>query len=82
MRLGYDMSLSIRVKELLDEGTLNQIIAQVQEDLDGEWKSTSPSDSATRELIYHEIHALNRFSMRMQSIVNDLLMQEEKANVR
>ncbi len=60
MRLGYDITLNIRVKELLDDGTLGQIIAQVQDDLDGEWKATSPSDSATRELIYHEIHALNR----------------------
>lgn len=79
MRLGYDMSLSIRVKELLDEGTLNQIIAQVQEDLDGEWKNTLPSDSATRELIYHDIHALNRVNLRLQAIINDLVMQEERS---
>lgn len=78
MKVGYDVSLSERVKELLDEGTLTQIIALVQSDLDGEWKSTPPEASATRELIYHEIHALSRINVRLATIVNDLLMAERR----
>lgn len=76
MRLGYDISLSERVKELLDEGTLDQIMSQVITDLEGEWKTTLPQDSATRELIYHEIHALTRVNIRLKSLVNNLLMAE------
>lgn len=78
MRLGYDISLSERVKELLDEGTLDQICSQVIDDLDGEWKSTSPQDTATRESIYHQIHAMNRLQIKMKSLVNELLFAERR----
>lgn len=81
MRLGYDIYLCERVKELLDEGTLDQIIAQVQKDLDGEWKTTAPQDSTSRELIYHEIHALSRIQIRMNTLITELRMvQEERLN--
>lgn len=78
MKTGYDVTLSERVKELLDEGTLAQIIALVQSDLEEEWKSTPPEASASRELIYHELHALNRINIRMSTVVNDLLMAERR----
>lgn len=76
MRLGYDSSLSMRVKELLDEGTLDEIMDQVLEDLKEEL-ITSPSDATTtREALYHEIHALTRVRLRMQTVVNDLMLAE------
>lgn len=76
MRLGYDSSLSMRVKELLDEGTLEQIMDQVLEDLKEELIA-SPSDaSASREALYHEIHALTRVRLRMATVVSDLIMAE------
>ena len=78
MRLGYDISLSERVKELLDEGTLDKICSQVIADLEGEWKSTLPQDTATRESIYHEIHAMNRLQIKMKSVVNELLFAERR----
>lgn len=78
MRLGYDISLSERVKELLDEGTLDQICSQVIADLEGEWKATLPQDTATRESIYHEIHAMGRVQIRMKSVVNDILFAERR----
>ena len=78
MRLGYDISLSERVKELLDEGTLDQICSQVISDLEGEWKATLPQDTATRESIYHEIHAMGRVQIRMKSVVNDILFAERR----
>lgn len=76
MRLGYDSSLSMRVKELLDEGTLEQIMDQVLEDLKEELIA-SPSDAiASREALYHEIHALTRVRLRMATVVSDLIMAE------
>lgn len=78
MKAGYDITLSERVKELLDEGTLTQIIALVQSDLEGEWRSTPPEASSTRELIYHELHALNRLNIRLSTVVGDLLMAERR----
>lgn len=78
MRLGYDITLNERVKELLDEGTLDKIMSQVTADLEEEWKNTSPQDSATRESIYHELHALSRVNIRLKSLVNDLLMAERR----
>ncbi len=76
MRLGYDISLCERVKVLLDEGTLDQIMDQVIDDLEGEWKSTLPQDSTTRESIYHEIHAMGRLRIKMKTLVNELLFAE------
>jgi hypothetical protein len=78
MKVGYDIMLSQRIKELLDEGTLTQIIAQVQSDLEGEWLKTPPEASATRELIYHELHALNRINIKLATVVSDLLMAERR----
>jgi hypothetical protein len=76
MRLGYDISLSERVKELLDEGTLDKICSQVIVDLEGEWKATLPQDSVTRESLYHQIHAMTLLQTRMKALVNDLLFAE------
>lgn len=78
MKVGYDVTLSYRVKELLDEGTLTQIIAQVQSDLEGEWLHTPPEASDTRERIYHELHALNRVNIKLATVVSDLLMAERR----
>jgi len=78
MKVGYDIMLSQRVKELLDEGTLAQLIAQVQSDLEGEWIRTPPEASSTRELIYQELHALNRVNIKISTLVNDLLMAERR----
>lgn len=76
MRLGYDVQLSMRVKELLDEGTLRQIMDQVLDDLKAELVESAPEATALREQLYHEIHALNRVNLRLQTVVNDLVMAE------
>ncbi len=76
MRLGYDVQLSMRVKELLDEGTLQQIMDQVLDDLKAELVQSAPEAVALREQLYHEIHALNRVNLRLQTVVNDLVMAE------
>lgn len=76
MRLGYDVQLSQRVKELLDEGTLEQIMDQVLDDLKEELITSPSSATDTREALYHEIHALTRVRLRLSAVVNDLLMAE------
>lgn len=78
MRLGYEYSLSIRIKELLDEGTLDEILNQVTEDIKAELFQTAPHDSATREMLYHETIAMQKISLRLKSIVNDLYMAERR----
>lgn len=78
MRLGYDYSLSIRIKELLDEGTLSEILDQVTGEIKEELFQTAPPDSATRELLYHEIHAMQRLRLRLNSVINDLYVAERR----
>lgn len=76
MRLGYNISLSERIKELLDEGTLNQIMDQVVEDVKEELIQTAPHDTATREQLYNAVHALQRVRIRLAAIVQDILFAE------
>lgn len=76
MRLGYNISLSERIKELLDEGTLNQIMDQVVEDVKEELIQTAPHDTTTREQLYNEVHALQRVRIRLAAIVQDILFAE------
>lgn len=73
-KYGYSMYLSERVEELLRDGTLTEILKHIEADLNNEWKTTVPEDSKTRELIYHELHALNRLDLKLQAIVQNLSM--------
>ena len=74
MRVGYDLTLNERAKELLTDGTLTQIIAQIEMDLEGEWKHSL--DTEAREKVWHELHALHRVNLKLQAIVGELLLQE------
>lgn len=74
VKFGYSIYLSERVEELLRDGTLDEIIKAVEADLNTEWKQSSPEDSRSRELIYHELHALNRIQLKMSAIVDSLKM--------
>lgn len=73
-KIGYPVHLSERVEELLREGTLDEILTIIQNDIDKEWKATPPGDSQTRELLYHESHALNRLNLKLAVIVESLAM--------
>lgn len=77
IRMGYDISLSPRVKELLEEGTLDAILDQVSKDVTEELVNSLPGESALRESLYNELHVLSRVRIRLSSVVNDLLMAEE-----
>lgn len=74
MRVGYDISLSERSKELLTDGTLTEIMNQIEKDLEGEWKHSS--DLEAREKVWHELHALHRVNLKLQAMVGELLLQE------
>ena len=73
-KIGYPIHLSERVEELLREGTLDEILSIIQNDIDKEWKSTPPGDSQARELLYHESHALNRLNLKLAIIIESLAM--------
>lgn len=77
MKLGYSIYLSERVKELLDEGTLDEILQLVRKDIEGEWAQTHPQDVQVREAVYHEMHALTRLETRLKSVIGDLVMKRE-----
>lgn len=78
IKFGYSHYLSDRVEELLTEGTLEELLKLIESDLDQEWKSTPPEDSKTRELLYHEVHALNRIHIKMATIVDSLKMAKRR----
>lgn len=73
-KFGYSMYLSERVDELLRDGTFSEILALVESELSNEWKATPREDTSTRELIYHELHALNRINLKVSAIVQSLSM--------
>jgi protein involved in temperature-dependent protein secretion len=77
-KFGYSVSLSQRVDELLREGTIEEILQLVKEEIEGEWVSTLPSDSTLREELYFELHALNRVQLRLSSIINSIRMSESQ----
>lgn len=75
MKRNTDIYLSERVQELLKDGSLTQIIEHVRSELNDEWRNSHPNETQERELIYHEIHALNRVETMLQTVVQDLLFQ-------
>jgi phosphoribosyl-ATP pyrophosphohydrolase len=74
-RWGYPMYLSERVEELLREGTLDEILQFIKRDMQEEWIKTPPAETQARELIYHELHALNRVELKLQAILSSLKSQ-------
>lgn len=72
LKFGYSLHLSEHVERLLADGTLDEIFKLVEGEIDDQWKSTPPSDTATREQLYHEVHALNRVRIKMASIVDSV----------
>lgn len=78
MKMGYNVWLSERVKELLDEGTMSQLFSIIEEDLTKEWMQ-SPSDQPDeRERLYNQIHALNLMRIRMETLINNLRFDKDR----
>lgn len=72
MKMGYDVFLSERVRELIDEGTLSQVVQLIETDLRDSWARTTPQDTESRESLYHQLHALGLFKIRLETLINDL----------
>lgn len=79
-KYGYDLSLSVRVEELIREGTISQVLALVKKEIESEWVVTGPQDAAIREQLYSELHALNRVDLRISAIIQSLRMSEANRN--
>lgn len=75
MKRVNDVYLSERVGELLRDDSLTRIIQHVRDELNQEWLATAPLENAERELIYHELHALDRVETMLKAVVSDLLFQ-------
>lgn len=75
MKRVNDVYLSERVGELLRDDSLTRIIQHVRDELNQEWLATAPLENAERELIYHELHALDRVETMLNAVVQDLLFQ-------
>lgn len=73
MKLGYDLSLSERLEELLGDETFGEILRLVEAELKDEIFKTP--DQSQRDQIYHEMHALGRVQLRLQALVDSLKMQ-------
>ena len=71
-KFGYPVHLSERVEQLIRDGALDEIFVLVQQEIDEEWKRTPPKDVETREMLYHESHALRRLQIKLGSIVGSL----------
>lgn len=74
-KLGYSMVLTEAVEQQVRSEILPELFALVQAEIEGEWKSTAPSDADRREAIYHELHALNRVQLRVQIILDSITMK-------
>lgn len=72
MKIGYDVYLSDRVNELLEEGTIKEVFTLLEDDLKGSWLSTAPEDTATREGIYRQLHSLNLLRIKMETLVTNI----------
>ena len=72
MKIGYDIYLSQRVSELLEEGTLSEIFDLVDKDLRDEWVHSHPSDTANRESIYQTLHALSLLRIKLETVVTQV----------
>lgn len=76
MKFGYDVFLSERVRELLDEGTISEIIKLVDQDLRDSWAATPPEATVLREQIYQQIHSLSLLHTKMETLVQNLRYPE------
>lgn len=72
MKIGYDVYLSDRVNELLEEGTIKEVFKLLEDDLKGSWLSTAPDDTETRENIYRQLHSLNLLQIKMDTLVTNI----------
>ena len=73
--MGVPIYLSERVNELLQEGTLTEIFSLIDADIKHEWSQMPTQDQ--RDALYHEIQALGRLRIKLETLVNNLRFQKD-----
>lgn len=74
-RMGLPIYLSERTQELLNEGTLTEIINLIESDMKDLWGLTP--EPAQREALYHELQALTRVRLKITTLVDNLRFQRD-----
>lgn len=74
-KLGYSMVLTEAVEQQVRSEILPELLKLVKAEIESEWQSTLPSDTERREATYHELHALGRLQLRIQSIIDGITMK-------
>lgn len=73
--MGLPIYLSERTQELLNEGTLSEIMNLIESDLKELWGQTP--EPALREALYHELQALTRVRLKITTLVDNLRFQRD-----
>ena len=77
-KLGYSATLTHAAAQLVREDMLPELFRIVREEIEEEWKRSSPDDKEKREQVYFELHAFNRVELRVRAILDSILMNEAK----
>ena len=72
-RMGVPIYLSEKALELFQEGTLTEIMNLIESDMKDQWAQTP--DATQRDALYHELQALTRVRLKIQSLVDNLKFQ-------
>lgn len=72
LKYGYPVHLTDRIEQLMDDGTLLELFKIIEGEIDQEWKRTPPDAQSARELLYHELQALYRIQIKLQTIIDSL----------
>lgn len=70
------VELSIKAKQLLDEGVMNHVFDALRQDLLDELLASKQDDSQGRENIYWMLQALSRLEMRFANCCSQLEFDE------
>ena len=74
-RMGVDLWLSERAQELINEGTLTEIMNLIESDIKDEWGQHPEAER--REALYHELQALSRVRLKFATLVNQQWFRKE-----
>lgn len=74
-RMGVPIYLSEKALELFQEGTLSEIMNLIEQDMKDAWGHTP--DAAQRDALYHELQALTRVRLKIQTLVDNLRFQRD-----
>lgn len=77
-KVGYSAMLTHATSQMVREEILPELFRIVREEIEEEWKRSSPEDKDKREQVYFELHAFNRVELRIKIILDSILMNEAR----